>query len=548
MAGGSCATLLARAVVVVGLLVVGVPRVQPAYGGLAANKGGSLFTSSANIHSLFSVEKDMAQLLKRYIQDQEHRLQQLKGLVDVIERTPVPPTDNDLEPQDSFGLLHRMVEGMQHVQELFENDVQREVQDALTNNGLPNMDDLKGGAQGLLRLQRVYALKPQELLPNASAPELLAIGQEAYNQNDMASADRWLEFALSKLDDASANYVTALDYLAFVAFKLRDLPRAIEYSERLLQRDPNNTRVALNLEYYNVTLNRNRSLPDPHAKDKADAHDDADVRHDRDNILGHSEEDMERFRRLCRGETLYHPQRPLTCELKHYNQPHLFLKPIKVEHLHEGRQRLQVFRQFASPEECRHLQHAGKRRLERAVAWTDGRFQPVEFRISTAAWLQPDHDAIVKRIHGRIEDATQVDIEYAEALQISNYGMGGFYEPHFDHSSRGTNPDGERLATFMIYLNPVKQGGFTAFPRLGAAVQPGYGDAVFWYNLQPSGVGDPLTLHGACPVLRGSKWVANKWIHERGNVCRKPLPGETFTAYSSAEQRQQHCTPRLPVT
>lgn len=84
--------------------------------------------------------------------------------------------------------------------------------------------------------------------------------------------------------------------------------------------------------------------------------------------------------------------------------------------------------------------------------------------------------------------------------------MGGFYEPHFDHSNRRTNPDGERLATFMIYLNPVKQGGYTVFPRLGAAVQPGFGDAVFWFNLQPSGVGDDLTLHAACPVLRGSKW------------------------------------------
>jgi hypothetical protein len=35
-----------------------------------------------------------------------------------------------------------------------------------------------------------------------------------------------------------------------------------------------------------------------------------------------------------------------------------------------------------------------------------------------------------------------------------------------------------------------------------------------------------LYLHGfyllACPVLIGNKWVANKWIHERGQEFRRP--------------------------
>lgn len=103
-------------------------------------------------------------------------------------------------------------------------------------------------------------------------------------------------------------------------------------------------------------------------------------------------------------------------------------------------------------------------------------------------------------------------------------GIGGFYETHYDHSkSRDhTLKDGDRVGTFMIYLNEVRAGGLTAFPKLGVAVQPSAGDAAFWYNLLPSGESDDNTLHGGCPVLQGSKWVANKWIHERGNVCRLP--------------------------
>lgn len=85
-----------------------------------------------------------------------------------------------------------------------------------------------------------------------------------------------------------------------------------------------------------------------------------------------------------------------------------------------------------------------------------------------------------------------------------------------------SSESGDRVATFMIYLNNVLAGGNTAFPRMGAFAAPSQGDAAFWYNLLPSGQSDEATLHGGCPVLQGSKWVANKWIHERNNVCRSP--------------------------
>ena len=43
-------------------------------------------------------------------------------------------------------------------------------------------------------------------------------------------------------------------------------------------------------------------------------------------------------------------------------------------------------------------------------------------------------------------------------------------------------------------------------PNRGAGVRPEAGAAVFWYNILPSGEADRLTLHGACPVLFGTKW------------------------------------------
>lgn len=60
------------------------------------------------------------------------------------------------------------------------------------------------------------------------------------------------------------------------------------------------------------------------------------------------------------------------------------------------------------------------------------------------------------------------------------------------------------------------------FPNLKLAIQPRKNTAAFWFNLHTSGDGDFDTLHAACPILIGSKWVSNKWIHLAGQEFRRP--------------------------
>jgi prolyl 4-hydroxylase len=62
----------------------------------------------------------------------------------------------------------------------------------------------------------------------------------------------------------------------------------------------------------------------------------------------------------------------------------------------------------------------------------------------------------------------------------------------------------DKHSTFQI--NKVPAGGRTVFPRIGVSVKPVPGSAVFWYNLHDTGDPDRRTLHGACPVLYGTKW------------------------------------------
>ena len=53
-------------------------------------------------------------------------------------------------------------------------------------------------------------------------------------------------------------------------------------------------------------------------------------------------------------------------------------------------------------------------------------------------------------------------------------------------------------------------------------IMPKKGSAAFWYNLTSDGYRDPFTRHGGCPVLKGSKWILNKWMYSFDNFAKFP--------------------------
>ncbi len=79
-----------------------------------------------------------------------------------------------------------------------------------------------------------------------------------------------------------------------------------------------------------------------------------------------------------------------------------------------------------------------------------------------------------------------------------------------------------RYVTMMVYLSDVQEGGYTAFPQLRLAVKPERGMAVFWFNLNSDGTPRPDTIHGACPVLIGTKKIANKWVYYGNQTFMAP--------------------------
>mmetsp|Transcript_17630 Transcript_17630/g.25458 ORF Transcript_17630/g.25458 Transcript_17630/m.25458 type:complete len:142 (+) Transcript_17630:224-649(+) len=117
--------------------------------------------------------------------------------------------------------------------------------------------------------------------------------------------------------------------------------------------------------------------------------------------------------------------------------------------------------------------------------------------------------------------------------------------PHYDANrsaeTEDANRGGQTLATLLVYLNDVENGGLTRFGKLSAipgvsdpdeanlTVRPKKGDALLFFPADSYGQFDERTEHEGCPAV-DEKWIARIWRHK----SRVPPPfGLTETALSN---------------
>jgi prolyl 4-hydroxylase len=186
-----------------------------------------------------------------------------------------------------------------------------------------------------------------------------------------------------------------------------------------------------------------------------------------------------------------------------------------------------VFADVLSADECEEMIERSRHRLKRSTTVNPdtGKEDVIRNRTSEGIWFQRGEDAFIERIDRRIASLMNWPVENGEGLQILHYNTTGEYRPHFDyfppdqpgsavHTARG----GQRVATLIVYLNDVPDGGETIFPEVGMSIAGKQGGAVYFRYLNGLRQLDPLTLHGGAPVKSGDKWIMTKWMRERAYV------------------------------
>ncbi|XP_062101851.1 probable prolyl 4-hydroxylase 9 [Humulus lupulus] len=143
-----------------------------------------------------------------------------------------------------------------------------------------------------------------------------------------------------------------------------------------------------------------------------------------------------------------------------------------------------------------------------------------------------DKTGTLEVVEEKIARATMIPRIHGEPFNILRYNLGQKYDSHYDafNAAEYGPQKSQRAASFLLYLSDVQEGGETMFPFenglnmngnynfedcIGLKVKPRKGDGLLFYSLFPNGTIDPTSLHGSCPVTKGEKWVATKWIRNQ---------------------------------
>lgn len=179
---------------------------------------------------------------------------------------------------------------------------------------------------------------------------------------------------------------------------------------------------------------------------------------------------------------------------------------------------LYIFRDFLDQPECARLIELIDSEIRPSSLFNDGGGAGIRTS-STHYFADEDRDA--SAVARRIAALLGLEHTHAETLQGQRYLAGEQYPGHCDffhtereHWQRERRRGGQRTWTAMIYLNAVKAGGATDFPRLNLSIRPEPGMLVAWNNMTPGGRPNRATIHAGLPVEAGAKYIVTQWYRQ----------------------------------
>ncbi len=187
--------------------------------------------------------------------------------------------------------------------------------------------------------------------------------------------------------------------------------------------------------------------------------------------------------------------------------------------------RIRVIEGFATPAECDWVMARAHGKLGPAMVLDQRTGLEKSHPDRTNKAIELDvaaMDVVLQVLRARIAAATKLPIPVFEPAQIMHYSVGEEFRPHYDFltdDAEGWAAQlqryGQRIATFLLYLNEDFEGGETDFPSAGLSHRGRKGDALFFANVDPSGAPDRMTLHAGRPPSSGEKWILSQWIRDR---------------------------------
>lgn len=202
--------------------------------------------------------------------------------------------------------------------------------------------------------------------------------------------------------------------------------------------------------------------------------------------------------------------------------------------------RAYLYPRFIDAERAQHIIDLAKNRLgPSGLALKKGHTadNTQDVRTSSGTFLSgsSDPEGVLSWLEHKIALVTGIPAAYGEPFNVLRYDVGQHYDSHLDAFAEQDygKQYSQRILTLLIYLNDVEEGGETVFLlegkngtarerginykscSMGVKIKPRMGDVLLFWSANPDGSLDRHALHGGCPVLKGQKWVATKWIRNK---------------------------------
>jgi prolyl 4-hydroxylase len=180
---------------------------------------------------------------------------------------------------------------------------------------------------------------------------------------------------------------------------------------------------------------------------------------------------------------------------------------------------------FASPAVCDWLIALSRPHMKPAMTYdpASGGTHYESSRTNSACHLVlPLSDLVVAFIRARMASVTGLSLSWFEITTFLHYLPGQVFAPHHDYlddSLPGYASEvadhGQRVLTFLLYLNDDFEGGETEFPLAGIRHKGAKGDALFFWNVHRDGALDEKTLHAGLPPSFGEKYLLSQWVRNK---------------------------------
>ena len=187
--------------------------------------------------------------------------------------------------------------------------------------------------------------------------------------------------------------------------------------------------------------------------------------------------------------------------------------------------RIATIDDFLTPDECAWLIERARGKVAPAQIYDDGSGHGLlsgKRSNGAAEFHLIESDVVMAMVRERIRRACGIAPLAMEDTSVLHYLPGQEFVRHFDFldPAQGAYAQviaerGQRVATFLIYLNDDFEGAETDFPVIGLRYKAPRGGALMFWNVEEDGQPDRRTVHAGTTPTRGQKWLLSIFLRDR---------------------------------